>query len=385
MRHWSLLPVAGIGTALLLAPCLADTVETFATLPASFEDVSVGPDGSVYLPSSPAGGAAFRVDLDGSIHQIASGLLFPLGGAVDSDGNFYVSCWNGSHVHRLAPDGTASIFLTGINTPTGILLSPDEETMYVNSYNLGRTIKIDLPTGDREVVASGPGLVGPDGLAMDDDGNLYIANFLIPQITRVDPEGNEEIWVTMPGSDTGYIDYRAGYLYVAGLNTNRIYRVSTADGTIETIAGTGVAGTTDGPAETALVNRPNGLALSPDGQTLWFQTQNLLRRIVFDGPVGVDDVAFPEPPSIVARPNPTDGPSRVSLTLERAATVVATVHDVQGRLVRELSAGRLPAGTHVLTWDGHAHDGREVADGVYHVRLRVEGETRTVRIVRLAD
>jgi len=379
MRH-RLLPLATLVVAPVVSTAVADTVETFATLPQFFEDVSAGPDGSLYLPG---GTNAFRVHLDGTIEQISSTMHGALGGVVDSEGNYYVSCFNAAHVHRVNADGTETIVANSVSTPTGLLLSPDEQTLYVALYTPGRVISIDLVTGARQLLASGPSVIGPDGLALDDDGNLYIANFLIPQITKVDPEGNETVFVVMPGTDTGYIDYRDGYLYVAGLNSHRIYRVSTADGTIETIAGTGVAGTTDGPAETAQLNVPNGLALSPGGEYLWFQTQNLLRRIVFDGTVAVGDAVLPAPLSLRVHPNPTDGLTRVHLTLEEDANVRATVHDVQGRLVRELSGGRLSAGAHALSWNGRSHDGREAAAGVYHVRLRIGEGTRTVRVVRL--
>src|SRR5262249_47297501 len=59
-------------------------------------------------------------------------------------------------------------------------------------------------------------------------------------------------------------------------------------------------------------------------------------------PVGVGDAAGAElrlgPPS----PNPSRGSVALRLTLPRAATVRASVRDVQGRLVRRLLSGRPP-------------------------------------------
>ncbi|MBK8230340.1 MAG: CehA/McbA family metallohydrolase [Candidatus Eisenbacteria bacterium] len=69
-----------------------------------------------------------------------------------------------------------------------------------------------------------------------------------------------------------------------------------------------------------------------------------------------------------------DEPYRLSLT----------VHDVNGRLVRDLGSRLLSGGQHTWTWDGNDDQGRSVASGVYLYRVHGEGlPERSARVVVL--
>lgn len=78
--------------------------------------------------------------------------------------------------------------------------------------------------------------------------------------------------------------------------------------------------------------------------------------------------------------------ARVTVTLpaRRGSRRIALgLYDAEGRLVRGLAEGPLPAGVHEFTWDGSDERGRLLGAGVYLCRLSVEGEVVTQRIVRL--
>lgn len=83
------------------------------------------------------------------------------------------------------------------------------------------------------------------------------------------------------------------------------------------------------------------------------------------------------------RPNPFI--ERVDLRLEvsQEAHGLVVVYDVSGQAVRRLHRGRFLAGTTTLSWDGRDGRGRRVAPGVYLIRASVDGDTRTLRIVRI--
>jgi hypothetical protein len=51
--------------------------------------------------------------------------------------------------------------------------------------------------------------------------------------------------------------------------------------------------------------------------------------------------------------------------------------------VARIASGRLPSGVHRLTWDGRDGTGREVASGIYFVRVEVDGWTDSRKLVRL--
>jgi len=103
-----------------------------------------------------------------------------------------------SAVYYLAPDGTVSRLFNDLWAPNGIGLSPDQQTLYVTS------------SGHPQVMAYrilGPGKLGPgrvharvagdwraplykggDGMAIDDQGNLFLATHRGVQV--FDPCGN---------------------------------------------------------------------------------------------------------------------------------------------------------------------------------------------------
>jgi serine/threonine-protein kinase len=78
-----------------------------------------------------------------------------------------------------------------------------------------------------------------------------------------------------------------GTLYIADTGNNRIRRVDT-DGTITTVAGTGEEGDhgDDGPATSAGLNAPQGIAFAPDSTLYIADTGNdRLRRIAPNGTI----------------------------------------------------------------------------------------------------
>jgi flagellar hook assembly protein FlgD len=57
------------------------------------------------------------------------------------------------------------------------------------------------------------------------------------------------------------------------------------------------------------------------------------------------------------------------------------VFGVDGRRVRQLVMGTVPAGTHQVTWDGRDDRGQQVAAGVYFYRLTAGDRTLTKKMV----
>jgi gluconolactonase len=87
---------------------------------------------------------------------------------------------------RIRADKSAEILLTGIPSPNGLVLSPDEKTLYiaVTKSNTLWKVPLEVQAGaasTHRVGRSGvwvylSGGVGPDGMAVDDDGNVVVAH-----------------------------------------------------------------------------------------------------------------------------------------------------------------------------------------------------------------
>ncbi len=59
------------------------------------------------------------------------------------------------------------------------------------------------------------------------------------------------------------------------------------------------------------------------------------------------------------------------------------IHDLDGRLVRILHEGILPAGVQKIVWDGRDAQGRRARAGVYYYRLRAGEKVEAGQVVVL--
>ncbi|MEK7765136.1 MAG: NHL repeat-containing protein, partial [bacterium] len=146
--------------------------------------------------------------------------------------------------------------------------------------------------------ASAARVSGPDGVAVDASGNVFIADTGNHKIRRVD--GTTGIITTVAGPGAGgstgegpatafrlnaparvAVD-ASGNLYIADTGNMRIRKVTASTGAISTLAGTGAAGyNADGiAAATALLNAPGGVAVDASGNVFIADTGNhRIRRV----------------------------------------------------------------------------------------------------------
>jgi hypothetical protein len=81
--------------------------------------------------------------------------------------------------------------------------------------------------------------------------------------------------------------------------------------------------------------------------------------------------------------NPSLAGVVVRLQVLHADDVRLTLHDAQGRRVRQLHHGHLGTGLHVFAWDGRDQRGRLVAAGSYFARLASDTSVISKRFVLL--
>jgi len=103
-------------------------------------------------------------------------------------------------------------------------------------------------------------------------------------------------------------------------------------------------------------------------------------------PAPVDDTPAVLPQLLVAaRPNPFNPRTMITFSLPRAGNVKVDIHDIRGRLVRQLVVDQAyPAGDSTVLWDGTDDTGRSLASGLYlmHVRSGQSSVTGKLTLVR---
>ena len=147
----------------------------------------------------------------------------PNGVAVDASGNLYVST-NQNTIEKFAPDGTdLGVFAsTGLNNALGLAFD-QAGNLYAANFG-GNTIEKFSPAGvDLGVFGR---VVRPTGLAFDAAGNLYVANFG-NTVERFAPNGAPLGFFANTGLNNpeGLAFDSLGKLYVAnsGSNTIEVY------------------------------------------------------------------------------------------------------------------------------------------------------------------
>lgn len=116
-------------------------------------------------------------------------------------------------VYRIDPDGSLSLIISDAGMPNGILVSPDQKKLYVASIDspkkspLQALLSYDLledgSVTARKVVVDFAPDYGPDGMAVDVEGNLYLARpAKTPGIYVYSPDGQELGLIPTPNSPT---------------------------------------------------------------------------------------------------------------------------------------------------------------------------------------
>ncbi|MXV52036.1 T9SS type B sorting domain-containing protein [Pedobacter sp. HMF7647] len=139
------------------------------------------------------------------------------------------------------------------------------------------------------------------GVAVDADGNVFIADWNLNQIKKLTPTGVLSVFAGSAYGASGSTDglgtaatfYEpdalvlddAGNLYVSDQGNHKIRKISPS-GMVSTLAGNGASGLVDGTGSNASFNNPRGLALDGAGNLyVADQVNNAIRKITPDGVV----------------------------------------------------------------------------------------------------
>ena len=380
--------VVGNGTATLCG----DGQPAVGACLASPRSVAVDASGNIFV-SDFFNGRIRRIDAQsGTISTVAGSVVSPFdppsialyysrGIALDAAGNLYIAEGPHNLVHKVnaASGVVTTIAGTGVpsycgdggpaasaclNEPQAVALDA-LGNLYIADYGNNRIRKVDAVTGVITTVAGdGQGggsygngapateasLLNPSAIAVDYAGNLFFVDYYYARISRVDAQGG---WISAvainppaPNQFWGLTVDAVGNLYFTGTMAmpNIVRRFDVGSGTTTTVAGSGVAGFSGdgGPATSASLNQPMGVAVDANGNLYVADTYNNRIRLV---------AAPPQPPA-----------PQISITTPAAATTYGlfanltaqyTCSDNQSTVVS--CVGSSPSGTNLYTRVPGAH------------------------------
>lgn len=253
-----------------------------------------------------AGGAwYYQSQSPGSAPRALRAVLKPFARTVP-DWRAYVTVLGGTGVAGVV-DGPAPG--SRFADPYGVAIDADGAVLVADGGDsnrirrIGRDGAVSTVAGGAEGFADGaPGTAAfntPSGIAFDRKGNLYVADTGNHAVRRIARDG---VVTTIAGDGKpGYADGTGaaarfngpvgvavdehGNIYVADTYNDRIRRIA-PDGTVTTLAGTGKPGMADGPAAAAAFDTPTAIVVARDGTLFVADTGNdAIRRIGADGAV----------------------------------------------------------------------------------------------------
>ncbi len=283
---------------------------------------SIGPAGTI---STISGSGSIGLSGDGTAIGLA--MLAPFSVAADSTGNIFIAEFGTNRIRKIDTKGNIATAIgdgnqgfagdagapakVQMNLPTGVAVD-SSGTVYFADSNNNRIRKLSGSTvstvaGNGLLSRSGDGgaaisaqLNAPLGVALDTQGNLYIADTSNNQVRKVTPAG---VISTIAGTGTagsagdgnaataaqlnapqGLAVDSAGALYIADVQNHKVRKV--AGGIITTFAGSGTAGFggDGGSAGSAQLNLPMGVAVDAAGNVYIAEFgNNRVRKVTVNG------------------------------------------------------------------------------------------------------
>ncbi len=167
-----------------------NTKQLTTFLPLSNRTGAMGVDGIVFdsktrtliVPDSP-NDTLLRVSTDGQqVRTLARGLVRPTGAAIAADGSILVADENGGDIRRVPATGGPPARVARMPVPDDVVVDA-AGNIYVNTLNEGAIHRIDARTGKDEIFWQG--LKEPQGIMLDADGNLIVAEAGSQRIIKI--------------------------------------------------------------------------------------------------------------------------------------------------------------------------------------------------------
>ncbi|CAM4022296.1 T9SS type A sorting domain-containing protein [Flavobacterium jumunjinense] len=252
----------------------------------------------------------------------------PCGMTIDTNDNLYITDYGTNSIKKIASNGTVTLIAGGnygyVNgtvaeasffEPYGLAIDTTTGNIFIADRR-NHCIRKITPSGDVSTFAGNPvyeiegyyldgngtnaRFNSPSGIAIDANGNLFVADRNNHCIRKITPAGDvstvagnreNQSFVNGNGANAYFnnpidLDFDTnGNLYIADYD-NQVIRKMTPNGDVSTFSGTGQSGNTDGTSSVAQFNGPNYIEVDNSGNV--FVTDRIsssIRKIDANGTV----------------------------------------------------------------------------------------------------
>jgi sugar lactone lactonase YvrE len=253
-------------------------------------------DGAFEVKTFAGNGESGKEDSKG----IAASFFTPEGMTIDNEGNIYVAEFDNNVIRKISKNGDVSTFAGsglagfqdgfGINAqfsaPSDLCYDKERNRLYVAEWGNHCIRIIDLKNKNVSVFAGNPGEPGiangngknarfvlPSGIDCDHKGTVYVAEFGVNRIRKIDTLGNVSVVVGKinPGFNLGDFNQATfsgpydvlvdenGDLLVCDYYNNSIKRIDLKSNSVKHWLGTGDLGYEDGSLDNAKLAGPSGI------------------------------------------------------------------------------------------------------------------------------
>jgi sugar lactone lactonase YvrE len=165
-----------IETGAMTPPVLSDTTH------ASF---AIDSKGGIVATTDYRSGTVRVLDYEsGKMLQVMSDFNTPYQVRLLDDGGLLLAEFGSGSVLHIGPGGSRRVVTGGLGGPVGLAMA-DKDAAYVTESTAGIVSRIRLSDGDRIIVAEG--LQQPEGIAIDHDGRIIVAETGARRLIVIDP------------------------------------------------------------------------------------------------------------------------------------------------------------------------------------------------------
>ena len=266
--------------------------------------IAAAADGTLYVADGVGAHRVYRITPAGDVSVLAGGeegfadgtgararFNTPSGLALDARGDLYVADTSNDAIRRITPDGRVSTVAgadAGLNGPVGVAVDARGRIIVADTYN-DRIVAIE-GNGSITPIAGGNGrgfedgahamFDTPCGVAVDANGNIYVADTGNGAVRVVSPQG-----IVSTLSSFGLGELRP--LAVTVSRDNAVFVADARGRVLEMAPGGGgrilageARGFADGPGRAAAFRAPSGIAVTAPGRVVVTDRRNALVRLV---------------------------------------------------------------------------------------------------------